>query len=168
MEPTLAQIGEAYSDFYKSVHGIRPRWISGWSKDDYAKAWQALEREADEEFLERGRRCIAAQRKFEEAIQANLDLGAVDRATAIRWFFEANGYQPYEGEEAYTAYEVQNMEGVLWDLGYDMGVWPFIMREFFPNYVGGSMIRNDLTYEECTETKCVYVPTVAELQAMAA
>jgi hypothetical protein len=64
MEPTLDQIAQAYSDFYKSVNGFRPRWITGWSKDDYAKAWQQLEREADEEFLEQGRRCLAAQRTF--------------------------------------------------------------------------------------------------------
>lgn len=78
-------------DFYKDVHGCRPRWVNYDKLTEQeleamldCLAAENVEVEKQEE--EREKQCIAA---FEDSVQKAINAGAEDRAEAIRWLFQA-------------------------------------------------------------------------------
>lgn len=87
------QLAAEHYDFYKSVYGIRPRWM------DY-DAMTEEQLEAELKFLgeESERVCAeeeAAQKeaivRFERRVLDVIESGAQDRETAIRWIRDAEG-----------------------------------------------------------------------------
>lgn len=85
-----------YSDYHKDAYGFRPRGslCEFESEADFRAAIDRLEVVVTDS-LERERvEGLAALREFEEAITRLVESGAGDRATALRWLYEAedDGY----------------------------------------------------------------------------
>lgn len=85
-------LGATYWDFYKEVHGVRPRWVN---HDEatiewYEEALEQLRGEAEEVFAAEKEREDRAVAELEASIGVLIASGAGDRATAIRWLHEAN------------------------------------------------------------------------------
>lgn len=86
------QLAATHYDFYKDVHGVRPRWY------DYdAMTEQMLEKELDElarqsEEQERERKIAeqAAVEVMETRIQGLINGGAKTREDAVRWLHDAH------------------------------------------------------------------------------
>lgn len=87
---------ENYFDFYKSVHGIKPRWLTVadfQNPEEVKKMFEALEAQAvvvEQAEAEQEQAGIA---EFEKTVQQTIEAGAKDRATALRWIFEAHADQ---------------------------------------------------------------------------
>ena len=93
------ELGAVYYDFYKEVHGIRPRWVNHEEAtvEWYRAELESLQREADLKWEEESRLEAEASARFEKSIDSLIASGAGDRATAIRWMHEANDTN-YDGE----------------------------------------------------------------------
>ena len=88
----VEQLQSEYSDCYKSVHGVRPRFMSDeqWNSEEWLN--NALT-DLGDEFI----RVAAAEAEREKVYIANfesrvtdaIELGAKDRETAIRWIADA-------------------------------------------------------------------------------
>lgn len=145
----LEQAAAIFSDAHKDAYGSRPRFdTSDWTVEDFdreiAACSKIIAREEDREDA----RAREMFKEYEAAIQANLALGASDRATAIRWYFEANGYEAADAAKPFQEWEVQEVEHVLWGLGYPIRMWTLILTEIWPRYCGAAGIRRDLPIEE--------------------
>ena len=86
------ELGSIYWDFYKEVHGCRPRWVN---HDEATVEWyraelESLQREADAQWEEQQVQEAKAIAQFEVTVAELIASGAGDRATAIRWLHEAN------------------------------------------------------------------------------
>jgi hypothetical protein len=95
----LEQLACLFSDFYKDVHGSRPRFMDDtWTVADYQREIDGLQKYSEilaNEEKEYQERKIA---EAEIRIQAMITSGAADRATAIRWIHqveETNGDDEY-------------------------------------------------------------------------
>jgi hypothetical protein len=116
MNERLEELAGMYYDFYKEVHGFRPRWIYNeegcvYTEAEMEKMLDALSKEAEEVF--------AAEKKHKEEKLAEVELrltvliesGAGDRETAKRWLVQSLGFDSvdlmYGGEK------------VCWELGLD-------------------------------------------------
>jgi hypothetical protein len=86
------ELGAVYYDFYKEVHGIRPRWVNHEEAtiEWYRAELESLQRQADINWQEQLVCEAEATAKFEKSIDSLIASGAGDRATAIRWIHEAN------------------------------------------------------------------------------
>jgi hypothetical protein len=86
------ELGATYWDFYKEVHGIRPRWVSHEEAtvEWYRAELESLQREADAQWEEQLVREGEAVAEFEKSVESLIAAGAGDRATAIRWIHDAN------------------------------------------------------------------------------
>lgn len=97
------ELGELYSDFYKEVHGIRPRWIDHdlatveWYRAELIR----LQREADLKAADEAVMEAKAIAALEERIASLIEMGAGDRANAIRWLHDAMGTN---GDDEYLYY----------------------------------------------------------------
>ena len=87
---TLDEMHDYYSDFYKEVYGIRPRWASFETIDDAGVAILQLEAEAKIVFAQKEREQAESAEAVEKLIASLIASGAKDRATAIDWLHEAN------------------------------------------------------------------------------
>ena len=92
------ELGATYWDFYKEVHGIRPRWVNHEEAtvEWYRASLERLQIEADAMWQEQQIREAEACGRFENSVDSLIASGAGDRATAIRWMHEANdtNYDP--------------------------------------------------------------------------
>jgi len=86
------ELGAVYYDFYKEVHGIRPRWVNHEEAtiEWYRAELEQLQIQADINWQEQLVREGEATAVFEKSIDSLIASGAGDRATAIRWIHEAN------------------------------------------------------------------------------
>ena len=86
------ELGATYWDFYKEVHGIRPRWVNHEEAtvEWYRAELESLQREADAQWEEQLVREGEATAVFEKSVESLIASGAGDRATAIRWIHDAN------------------------------------------------------------------------------
>lgn len=81
------------SDAHKDAYGFRPRgynyaeWSMEALQEEADRMSEAVAREIDRQ-AEADREAVA---EFEAQVQSNLDMGAADRDTAIRWILEAQG-----------------------------------------------------------------------------
>ena len=98
---TLDEMHEHYSDFYKEVHGIRPRWVTFTSIKEAGEAILRLEAEAKIVFAQKEREQAEAAEAVEKLIASLIASGAGDRATAIRWLHDANNTH---GDDEYLCY----------------------------------------------------------------
>ena len=89
------QLHSEYYDFYKEVHGIRPRWIyaeggvPGYSEQQMESMLEQLAADAKVVYAEEEAREQEAIAKFKALINETVANGAGDYATAIRWIAEA-------------------------------------------------------------------------------
>lgn len=89
------------SDLHKDAYGYRPReWFwADWNKSNDAQKqeiWDVLLRALDDEIEREKQEQAAAVADLEASIQRNLELGAADRETAIRWIIESLGLDEYD------------------------------------------------------------------------
>lgn len=96
------------SDAHKDAYGFRPRGYnySEWSMADLEaeadRLSEAVTRAIEAEEVEQNR----AVEAFEQAIQNTIEMGAGNRATALRWLTDAE-----------TFYSYQCVEGFVWEQG---------------------------------------------------
>ena len=83
---------ECYYDYYKSVHGIRPRWVSfdGMSRDEIDAEFQSLKLTADVVFAAEAEREQKAIERFEQLVSDTINSGAQNRETALRWIMDGS------------------------------------------------------------------------------
>jgi hypothetical protein len=96
-----------FSDFYKEVHGFRPRFAS--AEEWNSEAWleqqmQDLGEEAKVVFAREEASQKQAIAAFEERVAATIAAGAQTRDTAIRWLFEAEEDQYVMGDPDYYCF----------------------------------------------------------------
>ena len=85
------QLAATHYDFYKSVHGIRPRWMDyeSMTVDALEAELEQLAKESDVQLkLEAEAEAVAIQ-KFESRIQELMGMGATSREQAIQWITQA-------------------------------------------------------------------------------
>jgi hypothetical protein len=84
-------IMSVWSDCYKDVHGVRPRWdVSGMTYEDFAAEIDVLQAELElviQREREQEARAIA---EFEQSVAVVIESGASDRETALRWLMDAS------------------------------------------------------------------------------
>lgn len=87
------ELAGIHSDVYKSIHGIRPRWIdySAMTEQQLEEAVAELDREYEEharmeKLIEAG-----AIKRFEARLEQLIECGAKTRENAIRWLHDGCG-----------------------------------------------------------------------------
>lgn len=105
--PKVEQLAGEYYDFYKDVHGIRPRWIFNsegncvYTEQEMEAMLERLAKEAEVVWAEEKAREEEAVKKFEQHVTNTICMGAKDRATALRWIMEAS---KADGDWSYFCY----------------------------------------------------------------
>ena len=86
------QLAAEHYDFYKEVHGIRPRWMNydAMTVEELEEEMAQLSKEADYVFAEEKRIQEENVAKFEQHITNTICMGARDRETALRWIMDAS------------------------------------------------------------------------------
>jgi hypothetical protein len=86
------QLAAQHYDFYKEVHGIRPRWMDydAMTEQELEAELTFLSKEADVELTRQREAEERAAREVEQMIETMLTLGAKSREMAIRWLHEAH------------------------------------------------------------------------------
>lgn len=84
------QLAATHYDFYKDVHGIRPRWIDydAMTEQELEAEMESLSKQAEVVFAEEERREQEAIREFEELVEFTIAQGARTRENAVRWIAE--------------------------------------------------------------------------------
>lgn len=88
----LEQAQCTYWDMYKDAHGVRPRGIdtSTWTLADFDKEFEYLGKVIEREETHRLQQEWNAIQDFEARISQLINVGAKDRATALRWIMEGS------------------------------------------------------------------------------
>ena len=99
----LEQAQATYWDMHKDAYGVRPRCIdtSSWTLEQFEAEFVILGQAITEAEIERQTSEEKATVVFEQRIVGLIQLGAKDRATAIRWIHEAEDTM---GDDDYLAY----------------------------------------------------------------
>ena len=86
------QLAAEHYDFYKDVHGIRPRWMNydAMTVEELELEMKQLSTEADYVFAEEKRIQEENVAKFEQHVTNTICMGARDRETALRWIMDAS------------------------------------------------------------------------------
>ena len=109
-----------YSDFYKSVHGFRPRVdLSQLTLADLDARMAALAQTHRSQEAYRLQREAEAQAKIEADIAAMISAGAKTRETALRWILQSLG-QDQDAEAA---------DFVCYQLGLPYGYFSSVTQE---------------------------------------
>jgi hypothetical protein len=100
----LEQYAETFWDMYKDAYGFRPRHIdtSGWTEADFEAEFEVIGREIKREAEALREKEAAATADFEARVNSIILLGAVDRATALRWIHMAEGTDGDDSSLCYT------------------------------------------------------------------
>lgn len=86
----LEQLACMFSDFYKDVHGVRPRFDDeSWTAADYQREINSLQSRVQIQMEEEKKLQESNIEEVENRITALIAIGAADRATAIRWIRDA-------------------------------------------------------------------------------
>jgi hypothetical protein len=101
----LEQAQMTYWDMYKDAYNFRPRGVdtSKWTLVDFEREFKVLQFVIDRATAQRLEEEAQAVVKFEARVQSIIDLGAKDRAMALRWIHEAEGT---DGDDEYLCYTV--------------------------------------------------------------
>lgn len=99
------ELHSIYWDLYKEAYGIRPRGIdtSEWTEEDFNEAFKNLQHVSTMQAIQRRADQVTAAIKFEERVTSLMEIGAKDRAMALRWIHEAEGSN---GDDEYLCYLV--------------------------------------------------------------
>ena len=96
---------ETYSDMYKSVHNIRPRWLTiddFQNSDEVELMFKQLATEAEIMAAHEAKLEKEAIEKFEKSVENLVAHGAGNRETAIRWMMDAD---EVDGDFEYFCYK---------------------------------------------------------------
>lgn len=99
------QLVATHYDFYKDVHGIRPRWMNydEMSEADIEAELESLSKQSEIQAREEAIAHAAAAEDVEHVI-LNLQMsGAKTREMAIKWLHEANNT---DGDDDYLCYHL--------------------------------------------------------------
>jgi hypothetical protein len=91
----LEQAATIFSDFYKDVNGIRPRFTSDWTLEQYDAAMDDLEDDAERERIAKKSREQDSIIEFENGIDRIKEACNCDRETAWRFMKDAEGDVEY-------------------------------------------------------------------------
>lgn len=99
------ELHSIYWDLYKEAYGIRPRGIntSEWTEEYFNEAFKILQHVITVNEAQRRASQLTAAIKFEERVTSLMEIGAKDRAMALRWIHEAEGSN---GDDEYLCYLV--------------------------------------------------------------
>jgi len=99
----LEQMACQYWDMYKDAYGVRPRGIdtSSWTEADFEREFDSLAKTCNENYKDQLASEAKAIERFEAQVASFIETGAKDRATAIRWFHEAENTN---GDDEYLCY----------------------------------------------------------------
>lgn len=99
------QLAAMHYDFYKDVHGVRPRWMNydAMSEADLEAEMDSLSKQYEVVQAAEKEREEAAMHDFEITIQDLLMSGAKNREMAIRWLHEAHDTQ---GDDDYLCFHL--------------------------------------------------------------
>jgi hypothetical protein len=106
------QLAATHYDFYKSVHGVRPRWFNydEMSEQELEAEMESLSKEAEVVFAQEAKAEAEAIVVFEARVSDLIASGAENRETAIRWIHEAEGS---DGDSDYLCFLVGVPYGYL-------------------------------------------------------
>ena len=101
----LEKAAMTYWDMYKDAFNFRPRSVdtSKWALTDFEKEFETLQFIINRNEAQRIEDEAQAVVRFEARIKSIMDLGAKDRAMALRWIHEAEGTA---GDDEYLCYTV--------------------------------------------------------------
>lgn len=86
---------QEYSDYYKEIHGVRPRWMR-FTPETIGSAFENLLFEYEQYLKAEKERQQQAIAEMETAIQKAISLGAGSRRNALRWLMVAEGTDDWE------------------------------------------------------------------------
>jgi len=94
-----------YWDMYKDAYNFRPRDVdtSKWAMTDFEKEFEILQFIINRNEVQRLKEEAQAVTLFEARIASIIQLGAKDRAMALRWIHEAEGT---DGDDEYLCFRV--------------------------------------------------------------
>lgn len=97
------QLASIHYDYYKDVHGIRPRWMNydAMSEADLEAELDQLGREAEVQAREEAEQQAHAIERLEVRIADLIATGAGNRDTAIRWIHQA---EDSNGDDEYLCF----------------------------------------------------------------
>ena len=94
--------GDLYSDFYKSVHGFRPRGVTFDSMEDFESAWNRIREEGERVWADEKAAQTKNVTKFEMRVLDTMNLLSTDRKHAIEVIADAEGCcDEYEDKKYY-------------------------------------------------------------------
>jgi hypothetical protein len=101
----LEKAAMTYWDMYKDAYNFRPRGVdtSKWTLTDFEKEFETLQFIINRNEAQRLVEEDAAVTRFEPRIASIIQLGAKDRAMALRWIHEA---EETNGDDEYLCYTV--------------------------------------------------------------
>lgn len=109
-EMTIESYQEIYSDFHKDACGFRPRHdTSHWTLDDWKREFESLERQAKMNQKREAEMEADALAELERDINKLIQMGAADRATAIRWILGDEKDPDYVCDERGLPYGTLNL-----------------------------------------------------------
>lgn len=99
------QLAATHYDFYKDVHGIRPRWMNyeAMTEQELEQELDQLSAEAEVVRAEEERQQAQAVEQFERTVFELIRSGAKDAAMAVRWLHEAHGT---DGDNDYLCFHL--------------------------------------------------------------
>ena len=108
MQDTMTRMEELqciYWDMYKDAYNFRPRHVdtSTWTEAQFEAVFEQLAEVIQQEEALRQEREAKAMHEFEMRMLSLLQMGAKDRAMALRWVHEAEGTN---GDDEFLCYEL--------------------------------------------------------------
>ena len=99
----LEQAAMTYWDMYKDAYNFRPRGVdtSTWTLEDFRKEFETLQFIITRNEAQRRQDEAEAVVRFEARVASIIELGAKDRAMALRWIHEAEGTN---GDDEFLCY----------------------------------------------------------------
>lgn len=94
---------QVYSDLHKDVYGVRPR---NYSREDVSQEdFDYLCKQLELNNIQEEKAKKVAIREFEESVTKTMEVGNVNRKTAIKWLMEAEGIKKdTQEDEGYYCY----------------------------------------------------------------
>lgn len=88
--------GSIFSDLYKDIYGMRPRFFSFKNRKEFDSAFKQLAEQAKEDAIERAKIYERNADDLDFMIENLQQDHTIDRATAIRWLIEAENLDPFD------------------------------------------------------------------------
>lgn len=103
-EQTIEGYLEVYSDFYKEAYGVRPRHdVSNWDVARFEQEFKTLATVCEDNNRREAEEAAVAIAEFEESVKKLINVGAKDRAAAIRWLHDREGT---DGDTGFLEYKL--------------------------------------------------------------